>query len=117
MDKYDLSDYLVWSSEANTLVIVYEVQAGLAGVTHLIVDAQSVFVEMLSRNRLVSASGVGTKMMAMVENLAGQLKKSRIRLHSLDTTVAWYELQGFKRLGEPRVSSEFGVLTPMEKAL
>jgi hypothetical protein len=80
MDKYVLRDYHAWSLLPDELVILYEVGGDIAGIIEMTVKEDHMMVEMLGRNTLVAASGVGTRLMSLAENVARQLGKGEIRL-------------------------------------
>lgn len=117
IDSYTLNDYFRWSTFPHNYVILYEWEGDIAGVIHMIVYSDYIFIEIVARNRSSRATGVGTKLISLIEGIARQLGKSRILLHSLDTTVEWYKKLGFRIRAPPRRNTEFGILTPMEKIL
>ncbi len=73
-------------------------------------------IVMIGRNILTGFSGVGTRLMALAENVGRQLGKKEIRLESLDTVVKWYDdILGYEEYDEPYDDKEFGRLTPKRK--
>ncbi len=116
MDKYALRDYHAWSLLPNELVILYEVAGDVAGIIEMTVDEDHIMIEMVARNTLVAASGVGTRLMSLAENVSRQLGRSEIRLESLDGVVAWYDGPlGYEEYTERFYDPEFGWLTPKRK--
>lgn len=116
MDRYVLRDYYQWSLEPNELVILYEKEKKLAGIIELTVHDDYIMIVMVGRNILTGFSGVGTRLMALAENVGRQLGKKEIRLESLDTVVKWYDgILGYEEYDEPYDDKEFGRLTPKRK--
>jgi histone acetyltransferase (RNA polymerase elongator complex component) len=116
MDKYTLRDYLDWNQNPNEVCIVYKQKGRVAGIIDITVYEGYIKVEMVGKNKLVDASGVGTKLMKLAENIARQLGRAEIRLESLDTVVGFYdEYLGYSEFAEPYEDEEFGRLTPKRK--
>ena len=116
MDKYALRDYYAWSLLPNELVVLYEVGGDIAGIIEMTANEDHMMIEMVARNILVAASGVGTRLMSVAENVARQLGKDEIRLESLDGVVAWYDGPlGYEEYTDRFYDPEFGWLTPKRK--
>jgi len=116
MDRYVLRDYHLWSLLPNDLVVIYEIDVRIAGIIELRINEDHIVVDMVGRNALVQASGVGTKLMSLAENFARQLAISEIRLDSLDDVVSWYGSFGYARSADRYYDAELGCwLTPMKK--
>ncbi len=116
MDKYVLRDYYAWSLLPNELVVLYEAAGDVAGIIEMTVNEDHIMIEMVARNTLVAASGVGTRLMSLAENVSRQLGKSEIRLESLDGVVAWYDGPlGYEEYTDRFYDPEFGWLTPKRK--
>jgi hypothetical protein len=116
MDKYVLRDYYAWSLLPDELVVLHQVAGGIAGIIEMTVNENHMMVEMVARNTLVAASGVGTRLMSVAENVARQLGKDEIRLESLDGVVAWYDGPlGYEEYTDRFYDPEFGWLTPKRK--
>ena len=60
--------------------------------------------------------GIGTKLMAKIENLAKERKIEELRLNSSINAVAFYEKLGYKK-GEQSQSEEYGVTYEMRKTI
>lgn len=118
MDRYGLRDYFRWSFLPNDLVIIYEVGEKIAGLVEVTVYDDHIAVEMLGRNILVGATGVGTKLMNLVENIARQLGIGEIRLEALDGVVGWYdEVLSYREYADVYYDADFGKLTPKKKSI
>lgn len=118
MDTYVLRDYFQWSVLPNDLVILYEIEGKLAGIIEISIHDDHIAIEMLGRNILVQATGVGTKLMSLVENIARQLGRREIRLEALDSVVEWYDgVLGYEEYSDVFLDSEFGRLTPKRKSI
>jgi len=118
MDRYVLRDYFQWSLLPNDLVILYEIDGKLAGIVEMTVHTDYIEIEMLGRNILVDATGVGTKLMSFVENIARQLGRREIRLEALDSVVEWYDaVLGYEEYSDAVHDYEFGRLTPKRKSI
>lgn len=116
MDVYTLRDYLRWNERPNEVCIIHKKESMITGILDITVHDDFIMIEMVGKNNLVQASGVGTKLMSLVENIARQLGKKEIRLESLDTVVEWYdEFLGYAEYNEPYDDAELGKLTPKRK--
>jgi len=116
MDRYVLRDYHRWSLLPNDLVVLYEIGARITGIIELRINGDHIVVDMVGSNALVQAPGVGTKLMSLAENFAGQLAIREIRLDSLDDVVSWYGSLGYAQFADRYYDVELGCwLTPMKK--
>jgi len=118
MDRYTLRDYFQWSLLPNDLVIIHVVEGNVAGLVEITARDDYITVEMLGKNTLIEATGVGTKLMSLVENIARQLGVSQIRLEALDSVVSWYDdVLGYEEYDDVIYDAEFGRLTPKKKVI
>jgi N-acetylglutamate synthase-like GNAT family acetyltransferase len=118
MDRYILRDYYQWNLLPNDLVILYEMEGHFAGIIEITIHDDHIMIEMVGRNVLVAAKGVGTKLMSLVENIARQLGIEEIRLESLDSVVEWYDGSlGYEEYTEASYDADFGRLTPKRKLI
>jgi hypothetical protein len=91
----------------------------ILGLIYFIVFDDHVYLGTIGRNVAVQYEGsVGQKLMRLLENLTRQLKRSEIKLDSLDTSVSWYDDKlGYEESGQPYSDGIWGVLTPKVKRL
>ncbi len=119
MDRYTLADYYQWSKEANSLVIVREVEERIVGILYLTAHQSYIMVEMLARNKLLNYPGTGANLLRVVErSVAPQLGVKEVRLEALSDVVAYYDDElGYAEYGIPFSDGEWGELTPKRKLI
>ncbi|AKA48671.1 hypothetical protein IX51_05670 [uncultured archaeon] len=120
MDRYDLSYYYRRSLEPGTIVMVLEHNQEVAGLSLLVVDDNTLTIEMLAKNMNVKRSGVGAEILGCIEEtIADQLMVNEIRLESLNRKklLNFYNRMGFISYGPPSLDREWGIIFPMRKRI
>lgn len=120
MDRFDLQYYYRRSAKPGTLALVKLQGQEIAGLSLLMVERNRVVVEMLSRNALTKAKGVGVQMLNCIEEyICGQLGINKVYLESLNRRklLQFYRGRGFVHSGPAAKDREWGVLYPMVKEI
>ena len=119
MDRYSLYDYYCWSLEADSLVIVQDVEGSLVGVLQLTIHKNYLTIEMVARNKLFNYPGVGLNLIKVVElYVAPQLRIREVRLEALQELVPYYDdTLGYHEYIAAYYDEAWGYLTPKRKFL
>lgn len=120
MDRFGLDYYYGRSLQKGTMVVVMLHGSEIAGVALLVVERKRIVVEMLSRNTLSGAHGVGAQMLGCIEeSIAAGLGINEVYLESLDRRKLrdFYSRKGFIPYGPALYDREWGILHPMVKKI